>query len=126
MAIPVIKTPVHCPVCGLQLESSSVVKCGFCGSELNFKNRGSNLIVKRGTTEQGLRVIEVVLSRFMQSNRVNLADDAEAVKRITEISERAAREIAVDKKTVIDIPFITFGPSGPVNLKMKLEAEDLG
>lgn len=125
MTIPFIKTPIHCPVCSKKLDSSSVVKCGFCGSELNFDNPGSSPVVKRGSTETGRRVIGVVLSRFIQTNKINLADDSDAMQRILEISERAARDIAENKKTEINIPFITAGQSGPIDLKMKLTADDL-
>jgi hypothetical protein len=40
--------------------------------------------------------------------------------------ELAAREIAMEKKTEINLPFIAAGLSGPINLKMKLNPDDLG
>jgi hypothetical protein len=48
------------------------------------------------------------------------------MQRLAEVSELVARELMEKGKAVIDLPFITAGPSGPVNLKMKLERKDIG
>ncbi|MBP6993470.1 MAG: Hsp70 family protein [Spirochaetes bacterium] len=119
--------PVPCPVCGAPLNSGAIVACGQCGSELNLENPSAvGTVVKRGSTSAGRRVVEVVTERFLRSDNVNLSADAMAMQRLTEASERVARELVTIGKAVVDLPFITAGPSGPVSLKMKLERKDIG
>jgi len=67
-----------------------------------------------------------VAARFLESNKVDLTADAMAMQRLTEVSERVARELVAKGKAVVDLPFITAGPSGPVNLRMKLDRKDIG
>ena len=127
MIVPGIKTPVICPVCGARLPGGAMVTCEYCGSELNFENPPSGgPVVKRGSTPAGRRVIEVVVARFLMTNKINLAGDNLAMQRITEGSELIAREISEKGKAKVDFPFIAAGPSGPVNLKMELKQADLG
>lgn len=119
--------PVHCSVCGSQLRSGAIVICDFCGSELHLENPpAGGALVKRGSTPAGRRVIEVIVERFLQSKKINLAADAMAMQRVTEASERAAREIGEEGKAMVNIPFIAMGPSGPVHLEMKLKQADIG
>jgi hypothetical protein len=127
MFVPAMKGQVYCPVCAAPLSQGATVMCPQCGSEINLENPGAaGAVVKRGSTPAGKRVVEVVVARFLQSNKVDLAADAMAMQRLTEASERVARELMEKGKAVIDLPFITAGPSGPVNLKMKLERKDIG
>lgn len=127
MIVPGIKTPVNCPVCGARLPGGAMVTCEYCGSELNFENPPSGgPVVTRGSTPAGRRVIEVVVARFLMTNKINLADDSLAMQRIAEASELIAGEISEKGKAKVDFPFITAGPSGPVNLKMELKRDDLG
>ncbi|MBN1532033.1 MAG: Hsp70 family protein [Spirochaetes bacterium] len=127
MAVPIIKTPLHCPVCGASLSTGTRFLCGHCGSRLDFDNPApQGPVVKRGSTPGGRRVIDAVVARALQMHKVDLSSDPRAMERIAEVSERAARELAADGKTVIDLPFIAVGPSGPVRLTLKLEPADLG
>ncbi|MBP7739033.1 MAG: Hsp70 family protein [Spirochaetes bacterium] len=127
MFTPNIKVPLSCPVCGAPIAAGTVITCSGCGSELNFENPpAGGPVVKRGGTPAGRRVAEVIIARFLETNKINLADDQLAMERITEVSERIAREIADKGKTKVDLPFIAAGPSGPVNLRMELKKADLG
>lgn len=127
MFVPTMKGQVFCPVCGAPLGQGATVMCPQCGSELNLENPAAvGAVVKRGSTPAGRRVVEVVVARFLVSNKVDLAADAMAMQRLTETSERVARELVTKGKAVVDLPFITAGPSGPVNLRMKLERKDIG
>jgi len=123
--IPVIRTPIPCAVCGAPLKSGAIVVCEHCGSELHLeKPPAGGPVVKRGSTPAGRRVVEVVVARFKQSHKIDLAADAMAIQRITEVSERAAREIETKGVTAINVPFVSAGPSGPVHLDMKLSKAD--
>jgi hypothetical protein len=127
MFVPKINSTIPCPVCGAPLISGAIVICENCGSELRLeKPPAGGPVVERGSTHAGRRVMEVVVARFLQTNRVNLATDALVMQRIAEVSERVAREIATKGSAVVDLPFIAAGPSGPVNLKMELKKADLG
>jgi hypothetical protein len=127
MVVPFVTTPLYCPVCGALLGTGTEFVCRHCGSELNFENpAGQGPVVKRGSTPGGRRVIEVVVARAMESHKIDLASDSQAMERITEISERAARQLAEEGKTVINLPFIAMGPSGPVSFTLKLKPVDLG
>jgi len=127
MFVPTIKVPLPCPVCGAPLSQSATVMCPQCGSELNLENPAAvGAVVKRGSTPAGRRVVELVAARFLESNKVDLTADAMAMQRLTEVSERVARELVAKGKAVVDLPFITAGPSGPVNLRMKLDRKDIG
>jgi hypothetical protein len=127
MFVPAMKGQVSCPVCGAPLSQVAAVMFPHCGSELNLENPAAGgTVVKRGSTPAGRRVVEVVAARFLQTNRIDLKADAMAMQRLTEVSERVAREVMAEGKAVVDLPFITAGPSGPVNLRMKLVRVDLG
>lgn len=125
--MPSSNTPIRCTVCGALLKPGAVVICEHCGSELHFENPpDGGPAVKRGSTPAGRRVIELVVERFMKSNGINLAGDPPALQRIVEASERAAREIEEKGRTVVNIPFVAMGASGPVNLEIKLTQVDIG
>ena len=127
MFTPNIKVPVSCPVCGAPLGAGTVIICSGCGSELNFENPpAGGPIVKRGGTPAGRRVVEAIVARFLMTNKINLAEDKPAMERINEVSEFIAREVETKGKAKVDMPFITAGPSGPVNLKMELKKADIG
>jgi hypothetical protein len=117
--------PVHCSVCGGKIPSGEFVVCEHCGSEFHFFEEGGPLF-KRGSTPVGHRVVELLISRFNQAHQIDLAAEPLAMQRVIEASEHAARELTTKGKTVVNLPFITAGPSGPLHLEMKLKKADLG
>jgi hypothetical protein len=122
-----VTAPPPCSVCSAPLPSGAAVTCAHCGSEFNFSSPPTESpLVKRGSTPAGRRVAEVIVARFKESNRIDLAADATALQRVTEASERVAREIATKGSGKVDMPFIAAGPKGPVSLAMKLKKADLG
>lgn len=127
MAPAPIKLPIACTVCGAKLPSGWVVTCAYCSSEFDFNRPpAEGMVVKRGSTPGGRRVVEILIARFKESHQIDLTANDQAMQRVTEASERAARELAEKGKSKVNIPFLAMGPSGPVHLEMKLKKADLG
>ncbi len=66
------------------------------------------------------RLIEYLADEFKKDNGIDLTQDAMAIQRLREASEKAKVELSTAQSTDINLPYITADQSGPKHLVMKL------
>ena len=66
------------------------------------------------------RIIDYILEEFKKENGVDLKGDRMAMQRLKEAAEKAKIELSQLQKTLISLPFLSFGPSGPINFECEL------
>ncbi len=66
------------------------------------------------------RIIDYILDEFKKENGVDLKGDRMAMQRLKEAAEKAKIELSQLQKTLISLPFLSFGPSGPINFECEL------
>ncbi len=71
------------------------------------------------------KIIEWLLEEFKKDQGVDLSQDAMAVQRLKEASEKAKIELSAAQETDINLPFITADASGPKHLNLKLTRSKL-
>jgi len=64
-----------------------------------------------------------IIDTYKETNGVDLSSDKIAVQRVREAAENAKIELSSNMKSVVNIPYITQGPSGPVHLKQEISRE---
>ncbi|MBD2504109.1 molecular chaperone DnaK [Anabaena azotica] len=65
-------------------------------------------------------VVNWMIERFLQQEKVDLAQDKMALQRLREAAEKAKIELSSMASTSINLPFITADDSGPKHLEMEL------
>ena len=71
------------------------------------------------------KIIEWLLEEFKKDQGIDLSQDAMAVQRLKEASEKAKIELSAAQETDINLPFITADASGPKHLNLKLTRSKL-
>lgn len=66
------------------------------------------------------RIIDYILEEFKKENGIDLKGDRMAMQRLKEAAEKAKIELSQLQKTLISLPFLSFGPSGPINFECEL------
>ena len=66
------------------------------------------------------KVIDYLLEEFKKENGIDLKGDRMAMQRLKEAAEKAKIELSQLQKTLISLPFLSFGPSGPINFECEL------
>ncbi len=66
------------------------------------------------------RIINFLIEEFLKENGIDLRNDLLAMQRIKEAAEKAKQELSSVYETEINLPFITYDPSGPKHLYYKL------
>ena len=66
------------------------------------------------------RIIDYILSEFKKEHNIDLKGDRMAMQRLKEAAEKAKIELSQLQKTLISLPFLSFGPSGPINFECEL------
>ena len=61
------------------------------------------------------KIIDYLLEEFKKENGIDLKGDRMAMQRLKEAAEKAKIELSQMQKTLISLPFLSFGPSGPIN-----------
>jgi len=70
------------------------------------------------------RLAELVLYRFQKEHSIDLAKDPISHQRIKDACEQAKIELSTRPEFRIHIPFITVGPSGPLNIDLTIKREE--
>lgn len=70
-------------------------------------------------------IIDWMVAEFKKAQGIDLSKDKMALQRLKEAGEKAKIELSSTQETVINLPFITVGPGGPVHLDMKLSRAKL-
>ena len=66
------------------------------------------------------RIIDYIADMFKKENNIDLKGDRMAMQRLKEAAEKAKIELSQLQKTLISLPFLSFGPSGPINFECEL------
>ena len=66
------------------------------------------------------RIMDYIASEFKKESGVDVTGDKMAMQRLKEAAEKAKIELSQLQKTLISLPFLSFGPSGPLNFECEL------
>ncbi len=75
---------------------------------------------KLGGDDFDQKIIDYLLEQFKKENGVDLKNDRMAMQRLKESAEKAKIELSQLQKTLISLPFLSFGPNGPINFECEL------
>lgn len=75
---------------------------------------------KLGGDDFDQRIMDYIVDLFKKENNVDLKGDRMAMQRLKEAAEKAKIELSQLQKTLISLPFLSFGPSGPINFECEL------
>ena len=64
-----------------------------------------------------------LMNNFKEKEGIELADDIQALQRLTEAAEKAKMELSTAEKTKIHLPFITADKTGPKHIEQELSRE---
>lgn len=65
-------------------------------------------------------LVDWLIKNFKESENIDLANDIQALQRLTEASEKAKMELSTVEKTTIHLPFITANATGPKHIEETL------
>ena len=65
-------------------------------------------------------LVNWLINDFKNVENINLAEDIQALQRLTEAAEKAKMELSTVEKTTIHLPFITAGKDGPKHIETEL------
>ncbi len=66
------------------------------------------------------RIVDTIVSEFMEEQGVDLSQDRQALQRLLEAAEKARIELSSASETEINLPFIAADMRGPRHLQMRL------
>jgi len=88
-----------------------------------YEVRATNGDTFLGGEDFDLRIMDHCLSQFQGETGVDLRQDAMALQRLKEASEKAKKELSSVEQTEINLPFITVDEEGPKHLKVVLSRD---
>ena len=88
-----------------------------------YEVRATNGDTFLGGEDFDLRIMDHCLSQFQGETGVDLRQDAMALQRLKEASEKAKKELSSVAQTEINLPFITVDEEGPKHLKVVLSRD---
>ena len=65
-------------------------------------------------------LVNWLIGDFKNTENIDLAEDIQALQRLTEAAEKAKMELSTIEKTTIHLPFITAGKDGPKHIETEL------
>jgi len=68
-------------------------------------------------------LVNWLLEEFQEKEGIDLAQDIQALQRLTEAAEKAKMELSTVEKTTIHLPFITADKTGPKHIEKELTRE---
>ena len=68
-------------------------------------------------------LVKWLINDFKQKENIDLAEDIQALQRLTEAAEKAKIELSTVEKTTIHLPFITADKTGPKHIEQELTRE---
>ena len=68
-------------------------------------------------------LVNWLITEFENKEKINLANDIQALQRLTEAAEKAKMELSTLEKTTIHLPFITADKTGPKHIETELSRE---
>ena len=94
----------------------SVVYCGDGVFEVKAVNGDTQL----GGADFDREAVDHCLNEFAKTTGIDLRGNATALMRLRDEVERAKIELSTARGTTVTVPFVTFGPSGPIDLNVDL------
>ena len=94
----------------------SIVYCGDGVFEVKAVSGDTQL----GGADFDREVVDHCLDEFTKATGVELRGNATAIMRLRDEVERAKIELSTARSTTVSVPFVTFGPSGPIDLNVDL------
>lgn len=85
-----------------------------------FEVKATNGDTHLGGDDMDQAVIDWIAAEFKKEQGIDLTNDAMALQRLKEASEKAKCELSSSQQTDINLPFITADSSGPKHLNMTL------
>ncbi|HKE98237.1 MAG TPA: molecular chaperone DnaK [Actinomycetes bacterium] len=73
-----------------------------------------------GGDDSDQRIVDWLLTTFKNNHGIDLSKDKMAMQRLKEAAEKAKIELSSTLQTVINLPFITATPEGPLHLEQQL------
>jgi molecular chaperone DnaK len=67
------------------------------------------------------RIVDWLAEGFQQTHGLDLRRDRQALQRLLDAAEKAKQELSGTQQTLISLPFIATGPSGPLHLETSLD-----
>ena len=68
-------------------------------------------------------LVNWLMANFKEQEGIDLANDIQALQRLTEAAEKAKMELSTVEKTTISLPFITADTTGPKHINQELTRE---
>ena len=90
-----------------------------------FEVKSTNGDTHLGGDDLDQRVIEWLVAEFMKDQGIDLSQDAMALQRLKEASEKAKMELSSTMQTDINLPFITATQDGPKHMNYSLSRSKL-
>src|SRR3989454_9586628 len=94
----------------------SVLEVGSGVVEVKSTNGDTHL----GGDDVDQRIVDWLIDGFKKANNIDLSKDRMALQRLKEAAEKAKIELSQMMETEINLPFITAGASGPIQMEEKL------
>ncbi|MBV8082402.1 MAG: molecular chaperone DnaK, partial [Candidatus Eremiobacteraeota bacterium] len=85
-----------------------------------FEVKATNGDTRLGGDDYDKRIVDWLIAEFKKDQGIDLAQDRQAVQRLTDAAEKAKIELSTLQETTINLPFITADQSGPKHLDYKL------
>jgi molecular chaperone DnaK len=71
------------------------------------------------------RIMQFLIDKFKETEKIDLSKDPLALQRIKEAAEKAKHELSSSEETMVELPFITADQGAPKHLKMTLNRAKL-
>ena len=85
-----------------------------------FEVKSTNGDTHLGGEDFDVRIIDYLADEFQKEQVIDLRNDAMALQRLKEASEKAKIELSAGSQTEVNLPFITADASGPKHLNISL------
>ena len=103
----------------------SIIEMEDIDGEKHFEVLSTNGDTFLGGEDFDQRIINFLVEEFKKEQGLDLANDAMALQRLKEASEKAKIELSSSEQTEISLPYITADASGPKHLNIKMTRSKL-
>jgi len=90
-----------------------------------FEVKSTNGDTHLGGDDFDQKIMDHLVKIFMKEHGMDLKDDAVALQRVKEASEKAKIELSSSETTTINLPYLTADKSGPKHLNLDITRADL-
>lgn len=98
----------------------SIIEIDNVDGEKTFEVLATNGDTHLGGEDFDIKLINYLVDEFKKDQGIDLRNDALAMQRLKEASEKAKIELSSVKQTDINLPYITANASGPKHMNLKV------